>query len=250
MRQAVIVCGGKGLRLSRICGELPKGLVSLMGKSLLGYQIDELRRHRVEEVVLCVGHGADAIRSFFGDGSAWGLRILYSQEQTPLGTAGAVRAIQYPLDPHFFIIYGDILFSLDLAKLAQHHYRYAGVATLVLHRSDHPYDSDQVLLDRDSLITAFLGKPRPGQAFANLSNAAIYVLSRRVLHSIPTNRPTDFAHDIFPSLLKDGERLAGFVTDEYCKDIGEEERYRRAIADLRAGKVYFESSAPGPRWSD
>jgi mannose-1-phosphate guanylyltransferase/phosphomannomutase len=238
MRQAVIVCGGKGLRLSGVCGDSPKGLVSLMGKTLLDYQIDELRHHGVEEVVLCVGHGADAIRSFFGHGCRWGPRILYSQEQTPLGTAGAVRAIQYPLDAHFFLIYGDILFSLDLAKLAQHHYAYSGLATVVLHRSDHPYDSDQVLLDSDSRITGFLGKPRSGEAFAELSNAAIYVLSRRILHSIPSDHPTDFAHDIFPALLKDGERLVGFVTHEYCKDIGQEERYRQAIEDLCAGKIH------------
>jgi NDP-sugar pyrophosphorylase family protein len=214
-----------------------------MGKPILGYQIEELRRYRIEEVILCVGYGADAIRSCFGDGSLWGLRILYSHEQAPLGTAGAVRAIQYPLDAHFFVIYGDLLFCLDLEKLAQHHHEYRGLATLVLHPSDHPYDSDLVALDNDSRIVGFLGKPQPGQTFVNLTNAAIYVLDRRILKAISEGGPADFAQDVFPSLLRHGEPLVGFVTHEYCKDIGREERYRQAVEDLRAGRVHAESCA-------
>jgi len=241
MRQAVILCGGKGSRLSSIAGDLPKALVSIMGKPLLIYQIEELSRHGVEEVILCVGHGADAIRSFLGNGRPLGMQIVYAQEHTVLGTAGAVRAIQHPLEPHFLAIYGDILFCLDLEKLAQCHYEHQGLATLVLHPSDHPYDSDLVAVDNGYQITAFLGKPRPGQDFVNLTNAAIYVLDRRILDAIPDDCPTDFARDIFPSLLKAGERLVGFMTHEYCKDIGQDERYRQATEDLREGKVHAQS---------
>ncbi len=244
MRQAVILCGGKGRRLSNITGDLPKALVSIMEKPLLIYQIEELRRQGVEEMILCVGHGADAILSSIGDGSSLGMRIVYAQEQTALGTSGAVRTIQHPLDPHFFVIYGDLLFCLDLEKLAQHHYEHQGLATLLLHPSDHPYDSDLVAVYNGYQITAFLGKPRPGQSFVNLTNAAIYVLDRRILDAIPDDCPTDFARDIFPSLLKAGERLVGFMTHEYCKDIGQEERYRQAIEDLREGKVHAQSHTP------
>jgi NDP-sugar pyrophosphorylase family protein len=244
VRQAVILCGGKGSRLSRLTGDLPKGLIRLEGKPILAYQIEELRRHGIEEVILCVGHGADAIRSFGGDGSAWGLRLLYSQEPYPLGTAGPVRAIPYALDPHFLVIYGDLLFCLDLEKLSQHHDAHRGLATLVLHPSDHPHDSDLVAVDSDSRITDFLGKPRSGQTFVNLTNAAIYVLDRRILSAIPEGRATDFAQDIFPSLLRRGERLVGYVTHEYCKDIGQEERYWQATRDLYAGRVHTPSCTP------
>jgi len=244
MRQAVIVCGGRGRRLSSIAGDLPKALVSIMGKPLLFYQIEELWRHGVEEVILCVGHGADAIRSFFGDGSSFSMRILYAQEKTALGTAGAVRAIRQPLDRHFFVIYGDLLFFLDLNKLAHHHYEHQALATLVLHHSDHPYDSDLVALDNGFRITGFLGKPQPSQPFFNLTNAAIYAIDRRILDAIPADCPTDFAQEIFPSLLKKGDRLIGFVTNEYCKDIGVADRYWQAIEDLREGKVHAQSRTP------
>ena len=238
MRQAVILCGGRGRRLAHITGDLPKGLVPLTGKPLLAHQLEELRCREIEEVIFCVGYGADTIRAIFGDGSTWGLRIVYSQELIPLGTAGAVRAIQHPLDRHFLVIYGDLLFCLDLAALAHHHYQRGGLATLVLHPSDHPYDSDLVVLAGDSTIVDLPGKPCPGDMFVNLTSAAVYALNRELLQTIPPHGPTDFASDIFPSILRAGKPLIGFVTPDYCRDIGQEERYWRAISDLCAGRVH------------
>jgi len=238
LKQAVIVCGGKGLRLSSVTKGLPKTLISLDGDTLLSHQLRELERCNVREVILCVGYGAAAIRAFCSSCEHMGVRISYSEEDVPLGTAGAVRAIRDTLDPQFYVVYGDLVFCVDLERFARHHITGGALATLLLHPSDHPYDSDLVELDNEARISGFLGKPSCGRSFVNLTNAAIYALDRRIVDHIPESRPVDFGADLFPSLLKQGHCLRGFVTNEYCKDIGQADRYHQALSDIQAGLVH------------
>src|ERR1700733_6483171 len=104
--QAVILAGGKGTRLRDRLGDLPKPMVDICGKPLLEHQIRLLRAHGFVDVLLLLGYNPEPIRSYFGDGSAFGVRLQYVVEQKPLGSAGAVLGAVGFLDDRFAVLYG------------------------------------------------------------------------------------------------------------------------------------------------
>ena len=235
MNQAVILCGGKGTRLHSVTGDIiPKVMVEVCGRPLLEYHVQLLKANGIEDVIFCTGHLSEAIETHFGDGEAFGLRIRYTREPRALGTAGAVLQVPFELDHEFFVLYGDVFVNVDLARMAAFHGEKGGEATLLVHPSEHPYDSDLVVRDLASdRITAFPGRPKGGQDFVNLTSAALYVCRRDLVRHVPTDRPTDFARDIFPERLAAGARLFAYETDEYIHDLGTPERYSRVVADVR-----------------
>lgn len=234
--QAVILLGGEGTRLKPLLGDLPKALVEIQGKPLLEYLLILLRHQKILDVVMCTGYGWEQIQAWAGDGSRFDLSIRYSRETQPLGTAGALKNISLPLEETFLLLYGDVLVWMDLNRLVRYHVRKEGLATLVVHPSSHPYDSDLVVMNEQGLITGFPGRPRPGDAFTNLTNAALYVMESSCLAYIAEGRKSDLGRDVFPEMLRSGARLFGYSTDEYLKDAGTPERLEQVKQDLLQGR--------------
>lgn len=235
MDQALILCGGKGARLRSVTGDrIPKPMVDVCGRPLLAYHLELLKRCGIDDVVLCTGFLSEIIEEQFGDGSEFGVRLRYTREPRALGTAGAVVQIPFELEESFFVLYGDVFVNVDLARMAAFHAEKGGEATLLVHPSAHPYDSDLVVRDPETdRITAFPGRPQPGEEFVNLTSAALYVCRRDLVRYIPQDRSTDFARDIFPARLEAGADLFAYETDEYIHDLGTPERYERVVADVR-----------------
>jgi len=236
--QAVIIAGGRGSRLGQMSATLPKALVGILGRPLLDYTLDLLRRSRVREVILCTGHLAEEIETFVGDGSVWRLRVRYSRESSPLGTAGCLSAIQPLLAGDFLVLYADLLMELDLMALAEFHRHSAADATLVVHPNGHPHDSDLVTLDADSRIQALHKKPHPpGPLPSDLVSAACYVLRPTMLDLLVPGEKADCFHDLFSRALARGRKLFGYRTAEYLKDAGTPDRLKQVEDDLRSGRV-------------
>ena len=130
--QAVIMAGGKGTRLRAITNdEIPKPMATVAGKPILQWQIECLREQGVTDVVLIVGHLGEKIQDFFGDGKAFGVDIRYIQETTPLGTAGALSLLPPLLkEDAFFLVFGDVLFDIDLGRMLTFHREKQARATL------------------------------------------------------------------------------------------------------------------------
>jgi len=235
MHQALILCGGKGVRLQSVTGgNIPKPMVDVCGRPLLAYHLELLKRNGIEDVVLCTGFLSETIEQHFGDGSEFGVRLRYTHEPRALGTAGALVQVPFELAEAFFVLYGDVFVNVDLARMAAFHAQKSGEATLLVHPSEHPHDSDLVVRDTATdRITAFPGRPRPDEEFVNLTSAALYVICRDVVRHIPKDRSTDFARDIFPARLEAGADLFAYETDEYVHDLGTPERYDRVCADVR-----------------
>lgn len=233
---AVVLAGGKGTRLG---ATLPKPLVPVDGEPILFRQFAELRDAGVTDVWVTTGHGADIVANAVGNGSRWGMRVQCISESTPLGTAGGVAALRGRLRAPFFVVYGDVLFHMDLARLAAAHAQADADATLVLHPNDHPYDSDLVEVDGTGSVRALHPRPRPpdGPDLRNLVSAALYVVSPRALDALAPDQPADFVRDLFPALLGRGGRLVGYETTEYLKDMGTPDRLARVEADWRSGAV-------------
>ena len=115
------MAGGEGTRLRPLTSNQPKPMVPIVGKPCMEHILELLKQHGMEEVIVTVAFLPQAIRSYFGDGSALGLDISYSVEESPLGTAGSVRLAADRLDDTFLVISGDALCDLDLTKLVEFH---------------------------------------------------------------------------------------------------------------------------------
>lgn len=239
---AFIPAGGKGTRLKEITqGNLPKPMVQIAGKPLLQHQMEFLAKNNVRDVILSVGDGAEAIQSYFGQGEQFGLSITYSEEPRPLGTAGAFKYAEalFGDAEDILVLYGDLIFDIDLTRLMDFHHSHRGLGTLLVHPNDHPFDSDLLEADRLNRIVHFIPKPHAdGQVYQNLVNAGIYVLRPEMARLIESGQKLDFGRDVFPALVGDGQDLYAYRTPEYVKDAGSLRRYEEVQRDLLNGKVY------------
>jgi len=246
--QAVIIAGGKGARLRERLGGLPKPMAPVGGRPLLEHQILLARHYGFTDIVLLTGYGAQYVREYFGNGERWGVEVRYCEEPDPLGTAGAVLANLAGLQERFLVMYGDTMLNVHLQRFWEAHAA-SSAATLFLHPNDHPQDSDLVELDAAGRVAVFHPCPHAaGKYYANLVNAALYVIDRKALepYASPASFP-DFGKHLFPHLLREGLRLGGYRSPEYIKDAGTPERLDTVIAAYESGRIALGSLAtPAP----
>lgn len=232
-----ILAGGMGTRLRERSGDLPKPMVPVLGKPVLQHQIELCKQHGFCNIALLVQHRHEKISEYFGDGIALGVNLTYAIENEPRGTAGALRDALPLLSDRFFVLYGDTFLDVDMRKMWNAHMGSGAVGTLLLHPNDHPQDSDLVVIDAQGSVCSILPYPHPpGREVRNLVNAALYVLERVGLEAVtPIEGKADIAKHMFPRMLDLGQRLHGYVTPEYIKDMGTPERLDKVERDFVAG---------------
>ena len=241
--KAVVMAGGEGSRLRPLTSRRPKPLAPVANKPVMEHIVDLLRRHGITEIVATLHYLADEIESYFGDGSAFGVTMHYVVEDTPLGTAGAVKLAADILgDESFLIISGDALTDLDLGALIADHERTGASATITLQRVTNPLEFGVVITDENNRITRFLEKPSWGEIFSDTINTGIYVLEPTILTYMERGKSYDFSRDIFPRLLHEGKLVSGYVANDYWTDIGNLQQYQQANYDALSGKVKIEIS--------
>ncbi len=230
--QVVILAGGRGARLGQQARTMPKPMVTIGGRPNLEHQVLLAKRYGFTTVLILVSHLADHIEAHFGNGERFGIEILYSVEDPPLGTAGALRHATVRLQDRFLVLYGDIFVECDLARLWANHSNHRPLATLVVHPNDHPDDSDLIEANAEGWISAVHPKPRAAhQYLANIVNAGVAVLEREILDFIPSGQHLDLGHDIFPMLVDHG-RLRAYHSAEYFQDFGTPDRLARTRLDV------------------
>ena len=236
--RAVVVAGGEGRRMREFEPEAPKPLIEVGGRSILEHQIRLLRRYDVADVHLTVRACDEAaFRERIGTGERFDVRLHYHAESEPLGTAGGVRSLLDSPGEDLLVFYGDVMVNMDLEALVRFHRVCRAAATLVVHPTDHPLDSDLVELEPDGRIRAVRPKPRAaGEEYRNCGNAALYVFAKEAASFI-SNGPNDFIRDVFPRALEAGAALFGYRTREYLKDTGTPERLERVRADFASGRI-------------
>ncbi|HXE71120.1 MAG TPA: sugar phosphate nucleotidyltransferase [Candidatus Nitrosotenuis sp.] len=234
------MAGGEGTRLRPLTCNRPKPLVPICNKPVMEYILELLRRHGLETVLVTLHYLADEVVSYFGDGSDWGLQIIYSVEDEPLGTAGSIKRIEEYLDETFLVISGDSFTDIDLGRLLAFHKERGSTATVTLTRVENPLEYGVVICDEERRIQKFLEKPSWGEVFSDTVNTGMYVLEPEIFAYLEPDRPADFSLDLFPTLLKKGRPLYGYVAEGYWCDIGSLQEYRAAHDDLFAGRVLHE----------
>ena len=224
--KAVVLAGGKGARLAPYTHILPKPLMPIGDMPILEVLLRQMKRADVEDVVLTVGHLAALLRSYFGDGNQWDLRISYSYEKKPLGTAGPLSLVR-GLDDTFLVTNGDVLTNLDLKKLIAYHKEKGGIATIATHRRQVRIDLGVVQWNGDGWISGYIEKP----AYDYTVSMGIYVFEPRILPYIPVGEYLDFP-DLILKLLAAGEKVSGYTFDGYWMDLGRPDDYTQANQDF------------------
>ncbi len=212
--QAMILAAGEGTRLRPLTDSLPKPMVPLGNKPLLGYTLALLARHNIRDVAINLHHCPDIVRACFGDGTNWGVRITYSFEPELLGTAGAVKKLQPLWDGTFLVVYGDNLTDCDLTRLVEFHRSKGGLATIALFWRQDVQHSGVAMLDEDDRITGFIEKPAPGAAPGHWVNAGLLVVEPRLLDYVPAGRSSDFGREVLPDVLARRELVFGYRMTE------------------------------------
>jgi len=231
------MAGGEGTRLRPLTTSQPKPMLPMANQPMVAHVISLLKTHGFDEIIITVAFLANTIRTYFGDGSEFGVRIDYATEETALGTAGSVLNAREQLDERFLVISGDVLTDIDLGELVRFHDAAGAAATLALKPMENPLDFGIVITDDKGRIERFLEKPTWGQVFSDRINTGIYVLDPVVLDHIAPGRPVDFSAEVFPELLEEGQPLYGFTTERYWEDVGALDAYLKAHEDILDGKV-------------
>jgi NDP-sugar pyrophosphorylase family protein len=239
---AILLCGGAGLRLRSVSGNAPKSLTNIGDRPFLELLLSQLRRHGFERAILAVGYRGDAIRQHFGD-RALGLNLDYSTEATPLGTGGALRNALDLIHPDTALIMnGDSYTDADLSAFADDYRAARADFSMVVVPADGRVDVGLVSVDPFGKISGFKEKqtsPGSGQV-----NAGIYITTKRILGEIPAGVRASLEEELFPQWLAEGKHLRAFRHLGECIDIGTPERYRSAQELLANAEVGGSRSGP------
>jgi mannose-1-phosphate guanylyltransferase len=235
--QAIVLVGGEGTRLRPLTYGTPKPMVPIMNVPFLARTMERLYEAGIRNVVLPAGYMPQAIVDYFGDGSSLDMRITYVIEETPLGTAGAIKNVEQHITGRFFVLNGDILTSLDLRAMLRYQDEKRGLGALHLIRVDDPSPFGCVVHDDNGRVTAFVEKPPKGQEPTNEINAGTYLLEPEVLGYIPAGRNVSIERETFPRIIADGKALYAYTTDDYWIDVGRPENYLAAHRDVLSGAM-------------
>jgi histidinol-phosphate phosphatase family protein len=241
LRHATIIAGGLGSRAHVMTGDLiPKALLPVAGRPILFRQLDVLGREGVKEVTILAGHLGNQLLPALEAAGITAPKVEVVVESRPLGTAGCLTALK-GLKQNSLIVYGDMLFDMDLARLAAFQTAHAALVTVVAHPNDHPETSD-LLVERDGLVRRLLPAKAPREGdFRNLVPAGLYVATPAFLESLADGVKADMIHDVLPALIAKGEAIGVYNTPEYLRDVGTAKRHAMAEADIAAGRVARES---------
>jgi mannose-1-phosphate guanylyltransferase / phosphomannomutase len=235
--KAVVMAGGEGSRLRPLTVTRPKPMVPIVGRPVMEHILNLLKAHGITDVVVTVQYMASAIEDYFGDGSQLGMRISYSREETPLGTAGSVKNAEAMLDEPFLVISGDALTDFNLTEIIKFHNEHKALATLTLAHVANPLEYGVIITDDRGHITQFLEKPSWGEVFSDTINTGIYVLDPVIFSYFEKDKPYDFSQELFPYMLKKGDPIYGYVAEGYWCDVGNLAEYMKANADVLQGNV-------------
>jgi D-glycero-alpha-D-manno-heptose 1-phosphate guanylyltransferase len=217
-----------GTRLSRIISDIPKPMATVRGRPFLEYLLDYLVEQGTEQTVLAVSHKWEVIQAHFGEAYRE-MPLLYSVEDVPLGTGGAIRqALDIVTDDEIIVLNGDTLFHIDLEAMVGAHHNGKTCLTMAIKQVADCGRFGRVAISAGGMITGFLEKSANGQGWIN---GGVYILHRRLLADFPMPVKFSFEQDLVePNLAR--IRPFAFQSDAYFIDMGVPEDYERAQSEI------------------
>jgi NDP-mannose synthase len=232
--QAVILAGGKGTRLRPYTTSFPKPLMPIGDLPIIEIVLRQLAGAGFQDVVITTGHLAEMLRLFCGDGSRWGLRIAYSHEEEPLGTAGPLALLAGRLQEHFLVMNGDLLTTMSYRRAYQEHVKRGVLASIGLYRREVKVDFGVVEEGEPGYLRRYVEKP----TLSYEVSMGINLLSRGALRFIEPGKRLDMP-DLLMRIVAAGEKVACHREPCYWLDIGRAEDYEIASAEFERRRAEF-----------
>ena len=228
-KRAIILAGGKGSRLRPYTVVLPKPLMPIGEYPILEVVVRQLVKFGFTHISMAVNHQASLIKTFFGDGSKWSIKIDYFEEDVPLGTMGPLKLID-DLPENFLVMNGDILTNLNFASFYQEHIKNDSIFTISAKIRTQNIDYGVLEKDNNDNLKSFIEKPKKNF----LVSMGIYMLKKSTINLIP---PTFYGFDsLMINLLKLNKDVKVKQFDGYWLDIGRPDDYMQAIEDFEIKK--------------
>lgn len=243
--KAIILVGGEGTRLRPLTYTTVKAMVPILNKPFIEHVINYLRSHEITEVILAMGYKPDVIKEYFNN-HPMSTSLIYSVEETPLGTAGAVKYAQQHINDTFFVFNGDIFCDVNLTDMLRFHQKHRSAATIALTPVDDPSQFGVIETDNNQRVKRFIEKPKREEAPSNMINAGIYILEPEIFDRIPHGEKCMFEHNVFPSLIADNKPVFGYPAESaYWIDAGTPQKYMQLNFDLlnnKSSQIYSRKS--------
>ncbi len=220
MSAGILLVGGFGTRLKPLTDEMPKPMLPIAGIPVTEHQILAAKKAGITTVVLATSYLSEIFTPYFGDGSKWGMKLLYAVEKEPLGTGGAIRNAAELLDrdENVVIFNGDVLSHHNIAAQVKFHEEKGADATLHLISVEDARAFGCVPTNSDGRVTAFLEKM--DNPVTNSINAGCYVFNRSVIDQIPLGKVVSVERETFPALVASGRPVFGYQEQSYWLDVG------------------------------
>jgi NDP-sugar pyrophosphorylase family protein len=222
--RAFILCGGHGTRLRPVLDDRPKSMALISRMPFLQLLLDRLRSQGVDDVILGTGYMAEKIEGYFGDGSKFGIRLRYSREHEPLGTAGALKLAEALISDPVLVLNGDSYVEWSLLPMLDLFTAKNAAVVVVVQEVADVARYGSVALDHDCRITQFLEKGVRGGP--GLINAGVYLIRKQIVRDLPAGTAISLEKEVFPRLLDRG--VYGLVCTGLFIDIGIPEDFKRA----------------------
>jgi len=231
--KAILLVGGKGTRLAPYTTILPKPLMPIGDVPILEIVVRQLQRVGFDDITLAVGHMAELVASYFGDGSKFGVKLTYSREDTPLGTAGPIALVP-DLQDTFLVMNGDLLSTIDLAALLAYHRARGAIVTLAAHAHDIRIDLGVIQTDSDNWLVDYIEKP----VYHYNVSTGIYVFEPEILSYIPFGERLDLP-ELVLKVARENKKVNVYKFEGYWLDIGHPGDYEKANEEFRTNRAKF-----------
>ena len=237
--EAILLVGGRGTRLAPLTDAIAKPMLPVGGVPFIAHQIAQAQAAGINKIVLATSYLAQTFTDYFGDGSDFGVELIYAVEESALGTGGAIRNSAEFLsgapDSAIVIFNGDVLSGHDLPAQIKAHESSNADVTLYLTQVKDARAYGCVPCDESGRVLDFLEKME--NPITNLINAGCYIFNRSIIDQIPANRVVSVERETFPQLLKSGANIRGFIDNSYWLDVGTPQALLTASRDLVLGKI-------------
>ncbi|RLA73197.1 MAG: mannose-1-phosphate guanyltransferase [Epsilonproteobacteria bacterium] len=249
--KAVVMAGGFGTRIQPLTNSRPKPMLPIMNRPMMENTMLTLRDLGIKEFIILLYFKPEIIQEYFGDGSAFGIKITYVIPNDDYGTAGAVKLAQEHIgDENFIIISGDLVTDFDFQKIFDYHKTKKSKLTITLTSVENPLEFGVVIANDEGKIEKFLEKPSWGEVFSDTINTGIYIIEPEILDYIPRGDNFDFAKDLFPLLMREGVELIAGHADGYWRDVGNPDSYREVHEDIMSDRVNFDIAGKQTKYPD
>ena len=235
MAIGILLVGGMGTRLKPLTNQTPKPMLPVAGMPVTERQLLAAKKAGMKTVILATSYLSEVFTPYFGDGSKWGMNLLYAVEREPLGTGGAIRNAASLVDfadsnEEFVIFNGDVLSGHDIAAQLEFHRRNQADATLHLIEVADARAFGCVPTDSNGKVLDFLEKME--HPITNAINAGCYIFNSSVISQIPKDTVVSIERETFPQLVKSGRPVFGYNEESHWLDIGTPAALFQASRDI------------------